>query len=70
MTNSNPDNMKDVLDEVMEYKPSGIIPDMDNHTFNVDEEEEEDGDDNEDVHVSNTGNTCSPRSKSLSLNID
>jgi hypothetical protein len=55
-SNTNPDNMKDVLDKVMEYKPSRIVPDMDNHSFNVDEEEEEEGDDNEVVDVSNGGN--------------
>jgi hypothetical protein len=56
MTNSDLDNMNNVLDKVMEYKTRGIVPDMDNHTFNVDEEEEEDDNDAEVVHVSNTGN--------------
>ncbi len=31
--------MKDVLDEVMDYEPSRIIPDMNNHTFDEDEPE-------------------------------
>jgi hypothetical protein len=48
--------MKDSLDKVMEYEPSGIVPDMDNHAFDVDEEEEEDGDDDEVIDVSNGGN--------------
>jgi hypothetical protein len=31
--NSVPDNMKDVLDEVMDYEPSENVPDMNDHIF-------------------------------------
>jgi hypothetical protein len=31
VANSVPDNMKDILDEVMDYKPSGNNPNMNDH---------------------------------------
>jgi hypothetical protein len=37
--NNVPNNMKDVLDEVMDYEPSGIVPDINNHTFDDNEPE-------------------------------
>jgi hypothetical protein len=31
--NNLPGNIKDVLDKVMDYEPSRVVPDMNNHTF-------------------------------------
>ena len=41
-----PDNVKDVLDEVMEYEPSENVPDINDHVFDGNNEDEDD--DNED----------------------
>jgi hypothetical protein len=45
--NNVPNNIKDVLDKVMDYAPSGIVPDMNNHTFDYNEPEVDDSVDNE-----------------------
>ncbi len=44
--NSIPDNMKDVLDKVMDYEPSRNTPNMNDHIFD-DEQEEDDADNDE-----------------------
>jgi hypothetical protein len=40
--NNVPHNMKDVLDKVMDYEPSGIVPDMNNHMFEYNQPEVDD----------------------------
>jgi hypothetical protein len=47
--NSLPDNMKDVLDKVMDYEPSRNVPSMNDHIF--DDELEEDAADNDDQDI-------------------
>ena len=42
-----PDNVKDVLDEVMEYKPSENVPDINDHVFNDNNEDKVDDNDDE-----------------------
>ncbi len=49
MGSSLPDNMKDVLDEVMEFEPCEILPDMDNHVFDDDPEDDEADNDYQDL---------------------
>jgi hypothetical protein len=50
--NSLQDNVKDVLDGVMEYEPCETLPDMDNHLF--DDEPEDDEADNDVQDLSTT----------------
>jgi len=42
-----PDNVKDVLDEVMEYEPSENVPDINDHAFDGNNEDEDDDNDDE-----------------------
>ena len=42
-----PDNVKDVLDEVMEYEPSENVPDINDHVFDDNNEDEDDDNDDE-----------------------
>ena len=42
-----PENVKDVLDEVMEYEPSENVPDINEHVFDVNNEDEDDDNDDE-----------------------
>lgn len=40
-----PENVRDVLDEVMEYEPTGVVPDINDHVFDGDNDEADDDDD-------------------------
>ena len=42
-----PENVKDVLDEVMEYKPSENVPDKNDHVFYGSNEDKDDDNDDE-----------------------
>ena len=42
-----PDNVKDVLDEIMEYEPSENVPDMNDHVFDDNNKDENDDKDDE-----------------------
>ena len=44
-----PDNVKDVLDEVMEYEPSENVPDINDLVFNEDNNEDKDDDNDDEV---------------------
>jgi hypothetical protein len=44
-----PDNVRDVLDEVMEYEPSRNVPDINDHVF--DEDNDDEADDNDDAII-------------------
>ena len=44
-----PDNVKDVLDKVMEYKPSENVPDINDLVFNEDNNEDKDDDNDDEV---------------------
>jgi hypothetical protein len=56
--NSLPNNVKDVLDEVMEYEPCETLPDMDNHVF--DDEPEDDEADNDNQYLLRTDSNLQP----------
>ncbi len=44
-----PNNIKDVLDEVIEYEPSEIVPNMNDHVFDDDADDDEADDDDGDL---------------------
>jgi len=44
-----PDNVKDVLDEVMEYEPSENVPDINDLVFDEDNNKDEDDDNDDEV---------------------
>jgi hypothetical protein len=44
------DNARDVLDEVMEYEPSGIVPYINDHIFDGNNDDEADDDHDEIIH--------------------
>ncbi len=47
-----PDKMTNVLDEVMDYKPTSKVPDMNDHVFNNDSDDDDDVDNQRhNVHV-------------------
>jgi hypothetical protein len=53
-----PDNVKNVLNKVMEYEPCETLPDMDNHVF--DDEPEDDEADNYDQDLLRTDSNVQP----------
>jgi hypothetical protein len=46
-----PEGINDVIDEIMEYEPKILIPDIDDHVFNNEDGIDDDGDDNEEQEM-------------------
>lgn len=59
--NSIPDNMTDVLDEVMDYEPTSNVPDMNDHVFDDESDDGDAADDERDiVHIEGLVQTVKP----------
>ncbi len=60
MGNSLHNNIKDVLDEVMEYEPCETLPDMDNHVFDDEPEDGEAENDDQDLLTTDSNKQLVP----------